>query len=275
MKELANQEAEWQARLLQQEVGFAGLDIDTPSPTALNTIVTQQPLSGKFLNQWISEWGTSKISRVNQSIRLGLAQGETAQTIARTITGTRRNNYRDGILNISRRGANMLVRTTSNDVMTKARDKVYRQNENVIKGIQWVSTLDSKTTPICMARDGQVYPIDSGPRPPAHPNCRSTTVPVTKSFREMGIPLDEFDESVRPEVKNGLAGNVPATETYQTWLEKQSATFQDDVLGPTRGKLFRKGDLPLDRFVEEPSGRQYTLDELKRREPEVWGEVFG
>ncbi len=45
-------------------------------------------------------------------------------------------------------------------------------------------------------------------------------------------------------------GQVPAKTTYQDFLSRQPATFQDEVLGKTKGKLFRKGGMSLDKFVD-------------------------
>jgi hypothetical protein len=61
-----------------------------------------------------------------------------------------------------------------------------------------------------------------------------------------------------------MDGQVPEAETYQTWLKKKSAAFQDEILGPTRGKLFREG-LSLDRFVDQ-SGKEYTLKQLRSKD---------
>jgi len=92
-------------------------------------------------------------------------------------------------------------------------------------------------------------------------NCRSSTAPVVKSWRELGIDADEMDEGTRA----SMGGQVPKSETYDSWLRKKSAAFQDDILGAEKGALFRRGELPLDRFVDR-KGREYTLDELRRRE---------
>jgi hypothetical protein len=62
-----------------------------------------------------------------------------------------------------------------------------------------------------------------------------------------------------------MNGQVAADLTYGQWLKQQSRSVQDDVLGPTRAALFRKGGLTMDRFVD-PTGRSYTLAELRRRE---------
>src|SRR5690606_24421489 len=92
-----------------------------------------------------------------------------------------------------------------------------------------------------------------------------TMVPVTKSWRELGIDLDEFEPSTRA----SMNGQVPETMSYGEWLRKQSASVQDEALGPTRGKLFRAGKLDVDRFVNR-AGDQWTLDELRQREQEAF-----
>lgn len=114
---------------------------------------------------------------------------------------------------------------------------------------------------VCRARDGKVYPIDSGPRPPAHPNCRSTTVPVLKSWKEMGINLKEAPEGTRA----ALDGQEASSVTYEDWLRRQSKDFQEEVLGLKKARLFRDGNLKLDRFVDK-KGAELTLDQLRTKE---------
>lgn len=128
-------------------------------------------------------------------------------------------------------------------------------------------------------------------------NCRSTVTPVTKSWGELGassltpgrgsrdfdtlLKKQLADMGMSPEqmahargnIRSSLDGGVPAKTTYGEWLRKQPVAFQDDVLGTSKGKLFRDGKLPMDRFVDMQSGREFTLDELKRREAEAWAKA--
>jgi hypothetical protein len=67
-----------------------------------------------------------------------------------------------------------------------------------------------------------------------------------------------------------LTGSVPSDVSYDTWLRRQPASFQDDVMGVKKGRLFRKGELKMDRFIDQGTQREYTLDELRRREPEAF-----
>ena len=61
-------------------------------------------------------------------------------------------------------------------------------------------------------------------------------------------------------------GRVPASTTYDEFLRRQPAAFQDDVLGKTRGALFRKGGLKQDQFVDF-SGNTLTLQQLRALHP--------
>jgi hypothetical protein len=106
--------------------------------------------------------------------------------------------------------------------------------------------------------------VDKGPRPPAHFNCRSSTTPILKSWRELGFDADELP----PGTRASMNGQVPADQDYDTWLRKQPKDVQDDVLGKTKGDLFRAG-LKMDRFVDR-KGAELTLDQLRRREKEIW-----
>jgi SPP1 gp7 family putative phage head morphogenesis protein len=260
LRELAKYEAQFQAQLIQRAVPVA-VDIVTPPAGLLNAVVTSKPFEGRLLREWVAELSAGKMKRLRDALRLGMVQGETVEQIVRRIAGTRANNYRDGILEISRRGARAMVQTATNHVANSAREEMFKANEDLIKKVQWVATLDTRTCPTCSALDGEVFDIDQGPRPPRHINCRCTTIPITKSWRELGIDLDE----VPPGTRASMNGQVPSTMNYQSWLKSQSAEVQDEALGKTRGALFRRGGLTVDRFVDT-RGNQLTLDELRETE---------
>lgn len=91
-------------------------------------------------------------------------------------------------------------------------------------------------------------------------NCRSSTAPVIKSWKELGIDLPESEKSTRA----SMSGQVPEDMTYQDWLRKQPVERQDDILGKAKGQLFRKGGLTLDRFIDR-NGRELNLAELRAK----------
>ena len=259
MAALADYEATFNQKLIQDELPV-DFDVTMPSRQLLKAAVTATPFKGALLKDWVAGLTDGARRRINEAIRQGVVQGETVDQIVRRIRGTQALNYKDGVMATSRRGAEAMVRTAVNGVSTEARELLYDENDDLIKGVRWVSTLDTRTTPICRARDGKVYPPKKGPRPPAHINCRSTTVPVTKSWKELGLKVDEVPEGTRA----SMNGQVPAGLTYDQWLRQQPVAVQDDVLGKKKADLFRAG-LPIDKFVSG-TGKPLTIAELAQKD---------
>lgn len=260
------------------EIKHAAGSIATASPVKINLIMPparvltnialSEPISGLPIKGWFDKLTRSQVEGVDRAIRLGVAEGETTGQIMRRIRGTQAAKYRDGVLGGSRRRAQAIARTAVNHVTTRSRDALYGRNENVVKSVRIVSTLDSRTSPICQSQDGKVYMVGRGPRPPFHINCRTTTAPVLRSWKEMGINLKEAPAGTRA----SMSGQVPASVTYGDWLKRQNTTIQNEALGKTRGAMFRTGDLEISRFTDR-KGRAFSLDELKRRESDVYDAV--
>lgn len=264
--ELAKYEAGHAAEELRSALQVE-FNITRPAPAQLRAAVLSRPFQGKLLREWVSELSDAQRRNVRDAIRIGFTEGETIDQLVKRIRGSRELQYRDGIMEITRRNAQAMVRTAVNHTATKARDYLYEENADIVKGVQWISTLDSRTTAICMARDQKVYPLGRGPRPPAHPNCRSTTAPILKDASEIfGRDVGKLPEGTRASINGQVAGGT----TYNDWLKKQPESVQDEVLGPTKGKLFRDGGMSVDRFVDERTGHVYSLDELRKRDAEAF-----
>ena len=257
LTDLAQYEAQYTKTLIEGAVPVK-FSMTMPSENMLESIVKSTPFQGKLLKEWVEDLTESQRRGIRDAVRMGMVEGESIDAISRRIRGTRALQYKDGIMEISRRGAQAMVRTAVNHTATQSREALYKNNDDIVKGVQWVSTLDGRTTPICQSRDGQVFPVESGPRPPAHINCRSTTVPVVKSWRELGIDIDEAPASTRA----SMDGQVPDKTTYNEWLSGQPASVQDEILGKGKGELFRSGGFTVQDFVDD-KGRAYTLAQLQ------------
>lgn len=95
--------------------------------------------------------------------------------------------------------------------------------------------------------------------PPLHHGCRSVRAPIVKQQYSV------TDKSGQRASRGPDGGQpVDARTTYNSWLNRQPAEFQDDVLGPKRAKLLREG-VSVDRFTDD-SGRVLSLDQLRERE---------
>lgn len=257
---LAKHETEYQEQAIKSAVPVE-LNITKPTSEQLRAGVLSRPFQGKYLREWVSEMDGASRRRLRDAIRIGWTEGETIDQMVRRIRGTRALGYSDGIMEITRRNAQAMVRTAVSHTSNYSRDLLYAENQDVIKGWMFVATLDARTTEKCMALDGRVFPVGEGPKPPRHIGCRSSTSPVLKSWKEMGISLPDAPAGTRA----SLDGQVPAETTYGQWLKGRSASEQDDILGATKGKLFRQGGLDVTDFVDN-RGKVYTLDELRVRD---------
>ena len=154
------------------------LELATVRLAQLRAVVKRGAFEGQLLSQWFSQLAAQDQQRLERALAIGMTNGETLEQILRRVVGTRAGAYQDGILSISRRNAEAIVRTAVNQVSNDARAEVWDANSDIIEGERWTATLDGRTSAICRARDGQVFPLGEGPRPPAHFNCRSVMVAV-------------------------------------------------------------------------------------------------
>lgn len=266
LADLVAYEQGYQQQLFQNTLPVA-FEVATVPVAQVVSSAMARPFQGRLLSEWMAGLEAEKAAKIRDAIRIGYVEGQTIQEMVQRIKGTKARQYQDGILEITRRNAETIVRTAVSHTANHTRQKFAEANDDLVKGIKWISTLDGKTSPICQSRDGKVYPVDSGPRPPAHPNCRSSTSYVLKSWKELGIDLKEFPEGSRA----AYDGQVPANLTYGEWLKGKPAEFQDGVLGKTKGKLFRAG-MPIDRFVNR-TGDVLTLDELRKKDASMFAKA--
>lgn len=115
-------------------------------------------------------------------------------------------------------------------------------------------------TPITHQPIGHDYPWLGGPGR-AHWGCRSTSVAITKSWKELsGADVPEFS----PATRASMDGQIPAEQVYSEWLKRQSAARQDEILGDTRGAMMRSGGLAWDQMFDR-RGKWLTLEQLRER----------
>lgn len=272
-----------------------------PSTEFLKAVALSRPFEGRLLKDWADTMANEDIRRIHSAVQAGMVAGEDHATIARRVVGTARLKGADGVTELTRSQVQSIVRTAVQHVANGARDAFFDANRDILTEEQFVATLDSRTTPQCRALDGKKFEIGQGPRPPLHFNCRSLRVaaidgtllgdrpakPTTERLlvieyaQKNGLgdiksrealprgTKGEFDKWKRGRIRQ-LVGPVPATSTYQTWLKNQSAAFQEEVLGVAKAKLFRQGGLPLDKFVDLNSGREFPLSELAKKHAEAF-----
>ena len=283
MRDGAKYAAEWVPATINAAVGanVAGITLTTEVVTNLvkNTLVEGAPSA-----QW---WGrqseTLKMDFMRE-MRMGILQGENLSDLTRRIRGRQEHGYADGLLppkkdefgKITRqastratRAAEGLALTSVQQVMADARMEAYRQNSELIKGVQQLSTLDGRTSLVCRTYDHAAWDLEGKPLPgfpdllfnggpPYHFRCRSILCPITRSWAELGAKgVKEFP----PGTRASMDGQVADTLDYSTWLKSKPEAFQREVLGKGRYELWRDGKAELKDMVDQ-RGRPVRVREL-------------
>lgn len=284
---LAASEAGYAAALLQQAA--EGVKMPAKLPDTYRSAM-RQPVMGKTVEDLLKSVTDSTRDRVYATLRIGVAGGQTNAEMIRALRGTPGMDYTDGLLEITRRDAETVVRTARNHVSNVAYEDTW--NALGVTEVMDLATLDGRTSKFCASVDGRRHKVgEPHPRPPYHPRCRTVQVPIlgdgpignrpyvralkvegrdgNSKFRSIGDMTKKQREDAGLEV-----GQVKASTKFAGWFRDQDAAFQREWLGPKRYELYKKGGYTLDRFVD-PTGGEYTLAQLRARDAETFRNLFG
>ncbi len=274
MRHLLAYEVEFQSTLFGRAIPgevLARVPLTTIDAEQVYANAVNEAFQGANLQRWMAGAERNRLKAIKSAISTGRVHGEAIHNIISEIRGATPNQT-DGKLEGSRRGLASIVRTASAHAGAEVRAAFYQANVRLIVAEQWVAVLDNRTSSMCRLRDGKRYtPGDHQPighnvpwlRGPGklHCYCRPHSEPILKSFSMLGLSLGE----IGPRVRESMDGDVPANITYLAWLADQSAARQDEILGPTRGRLYREGRMPLEEMYSS-RGDYLTLDQLRARD---------
>lgn len=232
-----------------------------PTASYLETLAGNTIIQGAVQADWWERQAGDTQFKFQSAVRQGLVGAETTPQIVKRVRG---------VMDLSRRNAETLVHTSVQSVANTSRMKVFEDNSDVISEFEYSSSLDRKTCPTCGILDGKrwvngtnkpvnhsmVYQI-----PPKHFRCRCSMVPVLKTWRELGINMDELPESTRA----SMDGQV-TDKTFADWLKRKTETdptFADRTLGKGRAELWRNGKITMDQMIQ--GGKPLSLAELNAK----------
>lgn len=264
LPELAALEAQFAASSFAQ----VGITAALPPRTVLERIANATLVQGATIGDWFKSLQTQTRFNLTRAVRLGVSLGETNAQIAKRILS--QSDKGPEVFAETRRNANAIVRTSVATISNEVRQATYEENQDVVQGVQWLSTLDGRTSDICIARSGLVWLLpDYKPKghkipwnggPPAHWNCRSVTIPYLKSLEEMGVNSNE----ILPAMRASMDGRVAADLTFADFLKGKSPEFVDEMLGKGRAQLWRDGTITLNQLLDQ-RGNPLTLAQLRQR----------
>jgi SPP1 gp7 family putative phage head morphogenesis protein len=253
----------------------AVVSFDAVAPVQLWAAVTARPFEGRLLEDWVADYTVAQRKKLEQAVRTSVVEGETIDQAIRRIRGTAKLNGSDGVLpGATRKTAEALTRTAINHVTTTARERTYQDNQQVVKGVQWRSTLDGRTSLVCISRDGTVYELDAGPRPPAHPNCFPGDQMVTALPPLQAATQRVYDgEMITLRMASGqeltLTPNHPVL-TARGWQAAGLLDQSDHLVRHGRGERMAAAQLPHDHV---PTPIEQVVETLRQNEQMLAAEV--
>jgi SPP1 gp7 family putative phage head morphogenesis protein len=227
------------------------------TPSVLPTAAVMETMAGNVLIQgapqaaWWDKQAADTVFRFKAAVRQGLVSAETNQQIISRVVGE---------LGVARNNAAALVQTSVQSVANAARMQVFKDNADVISGVQYLATLDTHTCMTCAPRDLMTWTLDGAAinatlpfiAPPLHFNCRCVLTPITR-FSAMGKGQ-----------RASNTGPVSDKTTFNDYLDRMGLAFQDEVLGEGRAAMYRSGKITLQDLVSG-NGRPLSLDELRKK----------
>jgi SPP1 gp7 family putative phage head morphogenesis protein len=213
--------------------------------------------------------GNSIASDLGTILAKGIALGQNPRVIGRDLTRA--------FSGLTRARANTIARTEMLRTFREASRQSMIANSHIIKRWRWSAGLDPRTCALCWAMHGREFELST--KMATHPNCRCVMLPVTKTFKELGIKgvqesyLGYKFNNTGPEMFKGLSqpekiavlgrGGTAAynlgllkLEDYEAntfhpqWGAGRRAKSLREILGPERakglyGKAPKRGQGPL------------------------------
>ena len=145
----------------------AGLTLEIPSYLAVmdaETLTALRAMQFDLVKGFSEETKKAVAFQLREAMLLG--EHPASQAMADRITA---------IAKQARWKATRIARTEATRVFNEAAGDRYKKAG--IERFRWQAVMDERTSDICTELNGKIF-LMSAPKPPSHPNCRSTIVPV-------------------------------------------------------------------------------------------------
>ena len=299
LRDFSRAESQAAGSIANKAIGVDLFDVSV-SPATLRRVVDGTLIQGTPLNDHWNRQSRRTRERFESQMAIGVLQGEDLGALRRRLRGTHTGKYvtvedtkgkkkrvgvyEGGIMTTSRREADALIRTATQSVSNRVRDDMILNNADIAKGRQALVTLDGRTSPICIARSGHAWDLEGAPiegsgatgefpgPPPWHVNCRSTLVPVLRSWDELRGPKSKLSKAKAAALDKAgrrtqasMDGQVARKLNYEQWLRTKSESFQNRVLGKRKADLWRDGQIKSLSNLVDQTGRPITVEEFRKK----------
>lgn len=282
---LAKLEGKYMPQLFTNVIETAGLIEPAFTAEQLKVLAKKSLVRGAPSEEWWGRQATSLRQSFEDQVRMGYMQGETTNDLVQRIRGTttgKRGEFQGGIMDVSTRNAEALVRTSVQAVANDIQMATYENNDDLIQGLQALATLDARTTLLCRSRDGRAWnmdtfePIDPNDeawpgRPPWHWNCRTVLVPLTYSWEQLSqgnkkqkALARKVDRSAGDSMRASMDGQIADRITQDEWLKSRPVAEQKDILGPARWDLWTNEGITFEQMIDQ-RGNSLTVKQIESR----------
>ncbi len=258
-------------RILSWDGRVEGFDNVSRSANQIASMVQDEKLGGKYLDDWL--W--SALREENSALKAEVAAAQIRGVGYKQLMSDLNGRY-DNMLSAKGNKQNIETVTKSyiQSANAKAHEDIYEANKDIIDKVEWSAIMENGNTttgrgtcPRCAALDGAMYAsTKSAPPCPLHPRCRCMLLPITKTWRDLGIDVDEADEVYEKWYIRSPGRKILQTGTidgnYAEWWATRSTKFQDNAIGPRRADLVRSGQVDFNDLVVHGTGRLRLLNEL-------------
>lgn len=148
----------------------------TQVPAAQIAQLLTSPLGGAFFAQSFGDLSAQVLAQLRNALNLGLLQGQGIPAVTRAVMA---------VMGSSRWKAERIVRSEYGRVAAQAAQLQFKQNERLLRGVQWLATLDQRTCVECGNLDGRTWADPAAAPIPVvstHPNCFAEGTKVSGSF---------------------------------------------------------------------------------------------
>ena len=153
IREIIDAEATWTGNAINAATRASFVDAGL-TRGFLNTLVSDVLIQGAASKDWWSRQAGGLADKFADQMRAGMALGEANGKLIERVRGK---TGQPGIMNLARSSAERLVRASVQAAANTAREATYDENADLISALEWSATLDTRTSPWCIVRDGLKY----------------------------------------------------------------------------------------------------------------------
>lgn len=168
------------------------------------------------------------VANMKATLIRGVVVGENPQAAARQML-----QRCDGVFAGGRARALNIARTEMVDAHRYGAQQARKANKDIVSGWRWHTTLSNRTCPSCLSQHGSLHKADElGPLD--HQQGRCTSIPVTKSWDELGF--------------KGIPEPPDTFPNARTWFDSQPRATKLRIMGADRLKKLESGALNWDEL---------------------------